>query len=107
LMRAAGLNAKISSIHVNGWFGDYDKLGMTKRLFADFFKLDSVILQQEFVFAGDSPNDAPMFSFFENSVGVANVARFAGQMDAVPKYVTRGAAGKGFAELAAHLLGDG
>jgi hypothetical protein len=106
LMRAAGLNAKISSIHVNGWFGGYDKLAMTKQLFAEFFKCGPGILQQEFAFAGDSPNDAPMFSFFDSSVGVANVARFAGQIETPPKYVTRGVAGAGFAELAAHLLGD-
>jgi HAD superfamily hydrolase (TIGR01484 family) len=106
LMRAAGLNARISSIHVNGWFGGYDKLAMTKRLFADFFECSPGILQQEFAFAGDSPNDAPMFTFFANSVGVANVARFAAHIETPPKYVTRGAAGAGFAELAAHLLGD-
>src|SRR5262245_35310547 len=28
LMREAGLTAKVSSIHVNGWFGSYDKLAM-------------------------------------------------------------------------------
>ena len=106
LMRAAGLNAKISSIHVNGWFGAYDKLAMTKQLFAEFFKCGAGILQKEFVFAGDSPNDAPMFSFFEISVGVANVSRFAEQIETPPKYVTRGAAGAGFAELAARLLED-
>jgi hypothetical protein len=106
LMRAAGLNAKISSIHVNGWFGGYDKLAMTKQLFAEFFECGAGILQREFVFAGDSPNDAPMFAFFDNSVGVANVSRFAEQIETPPKFVTCGAAGAGFAELAAHLLGD-
>jgi len=104
LMCAACLTAKISSIHVNGWFGGYDKLAMTKRLFAEFFKCGADALQQEFAFAGDSPNDAPMFAFFSSSVGVANVARFAGHIESPPKYVTRGAAGEGFAELAAHLL---
>jgi len=106
LMRAAGLSAKISSIHVNGWFGGYDKLAMAKQLFAEFFRCGPGILQQEFAFAGDSPNDAPMFSFFASSVGVANVARFAEQIETPPKYITRGAAGAGFAELAAHLLGE-
>jgi hypothetical protein len=48
-----------------------------------------------------------MFSYFECSVGVANVARFAGTLEAEPKYVTNGAAGAGFAELASHLLGGG
>jgi len=104
MMRAEGLTAKISSIHVNGWFGDYDKLGMTRSLFGDVFGIAPEALRQEFAFAGDSPNDAPMFAFFENSVGVANVARFAGKLEAEPKYVTRRAAGAGLAELVAHLL---
>jgi HAD superfamily hydrolase (TIGR01484 family) len=104
LMRGAGLTAKISSIHVNGWFGGYDKLAMTKQLFAEFFKCGPAMLQQEFAFAGDSPNDAPMFAWFDCSIGVANICRFSGLIETPPKYVTRGAAGAGFAELAAQLL---
>jgi len=61
---------------------------------------------REIVFAGDSPNDAPMFAFFERSVGVANVRRYAGMMAAQPRYVTEAEAGGGFAELARHLLGS-
>ena len=105
LMRAEGLTAKVSSIHVNGWFGAYDKLAMSSLLFAEFFKISPQLMAQEYAFVGDSPNDAPMFAHFEHSVGVANVARFAGRLDAEPKYITHGAAGAGFAELAAHLLG--
>ena len=104
LMRAEGLTAKVSSIHVNGWFGGYDKLAMTKLLCQEVLAISPQQLQSEFAFAGDSPNDAPMFAYFENSVGVANVARFAGSLEAEPKYVTRGFAGSGFAELAGHLL---
>jgi hypothetical protein len=104
LMRAEGLTAKVSSIHVNGWFGGYDKLAMTRRLFSEQFSRDLDSVNDELAFVGDSPNDAPMFAFFRNSVGVANVARFAGRLDAEPAYVTRGFAGAGFAELASHLL---
>jgi HAD superfamily hydrolase (TIGR01484 family) len=104
LMRGEGLTAKISSIHVNGWFGGYDKLAMTKRLFEECFKCSPEVLQHEFAFVGDSPNDMPMFAWFDCSVGVANISRFSGQIETPPKYVTRGAAGAGFAELAAHLL---
>ena len=106
LMRAQGLSAKISSIHVNGWFGTYDKLAMAKRLFAEAFDCTAAQLQKDFAFVGDSPNDAPMFAFFEHSIGVANVARFKGALEAEPKYVTRGASGAGFTELAAHLIGS-
>jgi len=104
LMRETGLNAKISSIHVNGWFGEYDKLAMSRVLFAERFGMDVAESRREIVFAGDSPNDAPMFAFFEHSVGVANVRRFKALLADEPKYVTRAAAGAGFAELAEHLL---
>jgi HAD superfamily hydrolase (TIGR01484 family) len=101
LMRQAGLTAKVSSIHVNGWFGGYDKLATARELFAERFGLDLEAANRQVVYAGDSPNDAPMFGFFDNSVGVANVRRFRGLE---PKYVTTAEAGAGFAELAAHLL---
>jgi HAD superfamily hydrolase (TIGR01484 family) len=105
LMRQEGLTAKVSSIHVNGWFGDYDKLATTRRLFAEHFGVDLERDNREVVFAGDSPNDAPMFAFFERSVGVANVRRFEGLRATPPKYVTRAASGAGFVELVEHLLG--
>jgi HAD superfamily hydrolase (TIGR01484 family) len=101
LMRQAGLTAKVSSIHVNGWFGRYDKLATARTLFAERFGLDLGAVNRQVVFAGDSPNDAPMFDFFDNAVGVANVRRFP-QLQ--PNYVTEAEAGAGFAELAAHLL---
>jgi HAD superfamily hydrolase (TIGR01484 family) len=104
LMRAAGLSAKVSSIHVNGWFGDYDKLAMTRRLFSERYGLDLERAKGEVIFAGDSPNDAPMFAFFEKSVGVANIRHFEELLPDKPRYVTRGASGAGFAELAEHLL---
>ena len=104
LMRDAGLNAKISSIHVNGWFGGYDKLSTSRILFSERFGLDLDRSNREFVFVGDSQNDAPMFGFFENSVGVASVRRFEGRLAAPPKYVTGASSGAGFVELAQHLL---
>ncbi len=104
LMREAGLSAKVSSIHVNGWFGSYDKLTMCRTLLAERFGVDADADNRAWVFVGDSPNDAPMFGFFAHSVGVANVKRFGAQLVAAPKFVTQAAAGAGFAELAAHLL---
>src|SRR5436309_3180715 len=104
LMRAAGLNAKISSIHVNGWLGDYDKLAMSRVLFTERFGMDLAESKREIVFAGDSPNDAPMFACFSHSVGVVNVRRLKNLLAEKPKYVTRATAGAGFAELAELLL---
>ncbi len=78
MMQARGLTAKVSSIHVNGWFGDYDKLAMTRTLLREVFACDLDAESDAFVFAGDSPNDAPMFAFFRNAVGVANLRRVPG-----------------------------
>ena len=104
LFREAGATAKISSIHVNGWFGDYDKLTMTKLLMRERFDLDIDSEKARFVFAGDSPNDAPMFGFFPHSVGMANVLAFADRLASKPAYVTEGHGGSGFVELADALL---
>jgi hypothetical protein len=104
LMRAEGMSAKVSSIHVNGWFGSHDKLSMTRTLLADEFGLDLDRERERFVFIGDSPNDAPMFDFFPYSVGVANVREFGERLSTPPKYVTTREAGAGFSELVDLLL---
>jgi HAD superfamily hydrolase (TIGR01484 family) len=104
LMRREGMTAKVSSIHVNGWFGEYDKLSMTKTLMRECFGIDLDARKDDFVFAGDSPNDAPMFAFFPHAVGVANIMAFNGQLADLPAYVTTAADGAGFCELADFLL---
>jgi HAD superfamily hydrolase (TIGR01484 family) len=105
LMQGEGMTAKVSSIHVNGWFGDYDKLGMTRTLLAEVFAADLDAERERWLFAGDSPNDAPLFAYFPNSVGVANVRAFADRIATLPAYVTVGEGGAGFAEIARALLG--
>jgi HAD superfamily hydrolase (TIGR01484 family) len=104
LFERHGATAKVSSIHVNGWFGRYDKLSMVRRLLAEAFGIDIDASREEIVFVGDSPNDGPMFGFFPNAVGVANVLDFAESLRHKPRWVAgrRGAAG--FAELAGALL---
>ncbi|MDP7651614.1 MAG: HAD-IIB family hydrolase [Rhodospirillales bacterium] len=104
MMTAAGATAKVSSIHVNGWFGTYDKLTMTRILLEESFAVDLDAERDSFVFVGDSPNDAPLFAFFPNAVGVANIRAFDGRLATEPAYVTRQPAGAGFAELAETLL---
>ncbi|MGE0211384.1 MAG: HAD-IIB family hydrolase [Parvibaculaceae bacterium] len=99
-----GAVAKVSSIHVNGWFGDYDKLSTSRRFLAEMAGLDIDAEPHSVVFAGDSPNDAPMFAFFPNAVGVANVRAFESELQAAPRWVTPSAGGRGFMELADALI---
>jgi hypothetical protein len=77
---------------------------MTRTLLAEAFGLDMDAVRDAIVFAGDSPNDAPMFGYFPNAVGVANVRAFLDRIATPPRYLTTAAAGAGFAELADFLL---
>ena len=104
LFAEAGAVAKISSIHVNGWFGAYDKLTMTRRFVREALGIDLDAEKHRFVFAGDSPNDAPMFGYFPNACGVANVRDFADRMPHLPAFVTEARGGAGFVEIAEALL---
>ncbi len=88
LFKSAGAQAKVSSIHVNGWFGDYDKLSMTQTLFAREFGLELQANNTQVLFIGDSPNDEPMFEFFSYSVGVANIHEQLHRLTHRPKFVT-------------------
>ncbi|CAM3929654.1 HAD-IIB family hydrolase [Bordetella tumulicola] len=104
IFQAAGAQAKVSSIHVNGWFGDYDKLSMTRTLFERELGLDIDHVLSECVFIGDSPNDEPMFAFFPVSVGVANIQALLHRLTHRPAYVAARHGGGGFVEMASHLL---
>ncbi len=104
IMRSEGMSATVSSIHVNGWFGAHDKLSgarwMVQRLFGR--ALDDE--RERWVYVGDSTNDQAMFGFFALSVGVANLRDFAAQLRTWPAFMTEGARGEGFAEMAARVL---
>jgi hypothetical protein len=106
IFEAHGAVAKVSSIHVNGWFGDWDKRTTATRLLAERFDLDVTdpVVAAQVVYVGDSPNDAPLFAAFPNAVGVANVNDFRGQLPAEPTWVTCGRGADGFVELAQALL---
>jgi HAD superfamily hydrolase (TIGR01484 family) len=104
IMQSEGLTAKASSIHVNGWFGGYDKLSTTRLMMREEFAVDLDAARSQFVFAGDSPNDQPMFRFFPNAVGVANVREMEELMKDLPAWITPSPGSLGFAELTDALL---
>lgn len=99
-----GAVAKVSSIHVNGWFGQYDKLTTARSIATDILGLDIESENPRIVFVGDSPNDAPMFGFFENSCGVANVRAFEKSLTAPPTWIADHEGGKGFRQITDHIL---
>ena len=104
LMRAAGMNATVSSIHINGWYGAHNKWQGACWIVRERFGRELAAEVDRWVYVGDSTNDQLMFEHFAHSVGVANIERFVPQLATLPRYVTRGERGAGFAELARVLL---
>lgn len=100
-----GAEAKVSSIHVNVWLGKYDKLGMASLFLSSYFGLDPIDYETSVAFAGDSPNDEPMFGRFPLSCGVANVGRFIEGMNKKPGYLAGKPNGCGFEEYARMICG--
>ena len=103
-MRAAGMSASVSSIHINGWFGAHNKWEGARWIVRELFGRELADERSRWVYVGDSTNDQIMFEHFEHSVGVANIARFVPQLIHLPRYVTAGERGAGFAEVARQLL---
>ncbi len=104
LFKESGASAKVSSIHVNGWFGNYDKLTMTRIMFEEVFETNIDHSQKEIIFCGDSPNDEPMFDFFQHSVGVANVLDYTDVIKKLPTWITKKRSSVGFVELTNNIL---
>ncbi|HEY3911616.1 MAG TPA: HAD-IIB family hydrolase [Stellaceae bacterium] len=100
----AGMRTVVNSLWVLGWFGEFDKLAMTRRMLAELFATDIERDRDAFIYVGDSLNDEPMFGFFPNSVGVATVRRYVDRMATPPRWVTAGGGGSGFVEVANALL---
>jgi len=104
LMRSEGMWATVSSIHINGWFGSHSKLTAAYWMLQRLYGRDLASELPHWVYVGDSPNDQLMFQHFPLSVGVANLQRFAAQLQQWPTYITQAERGAGFAEVAASLL---
>ena len=104
LMELEGMNATVSSIHINGWYGDHNKLAGARWIVRELFQreLDGEI--DRWVYVGDSTNDVLMFEHFPHSIGVANIRRFEAELTHPPTYITPSERGAGFAEVVSAIL---
>ncbi len=98
-----GAEAKISSIHVNGWFGEFNKASMVKTVCNQILNLNEDQILERCAFVGDSPNDEPLFEFFPLSFAVANIKSYVSSMQTLPAYVSEKEEGDGFIEICRHL----
>ncbi len=104
LLQREGMQTTVSSIHIHGYFGDFNKWQGANWIVRELLGRDLAQELDRWVFVGDSGNDQAMFQHFTHSVGVANIARFVPQLSHLPRYVTQGERGAGFAEVAQAIL---
>jgi hypothetical protein len=107
VMRTEGMNATVSSIHINGWFGEHTKLSGATWIVQRLLGRSLANERSRWLYVGDSTNDQLMFGHFPLSAGVANLMAFADTLTVWPAYITAGARGAGFAEVAQRLLDAG
>ncbi len=105
ILAAEGVRFKVSSIHVNFWWGDFDKLSMADLLLRDLAGTGVAGLGDRACFIGDSPNDEPLFAGFPFSIAVGNLRAFAARLAHLPRYITGADCAEGFCEAARLILG--
>ena len=104
LLKGYGMHTTVSSIHIHGCFGDFNKWQGANWIVRELLQRDLAQEMDRWVFVGDSGNDQAMFEHFTHSVGVANIRRFEDQLTHLPPYITPSERGTGFAEVAQAIL---
>ena len=104
LLQEEGMNATVSSIHINAWLGDHNKWHGAQWILKELTGRDLKQELDQWLYVGDSTNDQVMFEHFKHSVGVANIRRFEKELKHLPKYMTHQERGAGFAEVSKALI---
>jgi hypothetical protein len=104
ILREEGVQFKVSSIHVNFWQGQFDKMTGVRRFLAEEEGTPFDSIAEKAIFIGDSPNDEPLFDAFPHSIAVGNLRRFLDRLSSLPEYITVSDSAAGFCEAAAEIL---
>lgn len=99
-----GATYKVSSIHVNGWFGDFNKWDGIKLGYKTLYAKELEENLDYAIYCGDSPNDEPLFEKFKWSYGVANIKDFIDDFQYPPQIIGQREGGLGFVDLVNYLL---
>ncbi|GAB4224957.1 MAG: HAD-IIB family hydrolase [Spirochaetales bacterium] len=104
IARRHGAVCKVSSIHVNIWYGSYDKVSCIRAYLERELGTTFEAVSDKILFIGDSPNDEPSFEHFPVSVGVANIRSLLHRLRHPPRYITSREGAEGFAETVDRIL---
>ncbi len=102
ILAEEGVHYKVSSIHVNFWLGDFDKMSGVRQLLEDKGGFEDAAPNA--LFMGDSPNDEPLFEGFPHSIAVGNLRRFLPRIRSLPEFITSAESADGFVEAVSYIL---
>jgi len=100
-LRERGARHFASSVHLHVTLDGDDKASGSVRMLHTLTGIDPTLARSRYAFIGDSENDAACFAAFRTTIGVKNLS---GRPTILPRFVTHGERGAGFAEAAATLL---
>lgn len=95
-----------SSIHINAYFGRYDKKSSLKFFLPQVLGISEEEYLEKGIYVGDSFNDEPLFSYFPLSVGMHTVEDKRASFKKLPTYITEGTSGSGWVEIASSLTNE-
>jgi hypothetical protein len=104
ILAAERVRFRVSSIHVNFWLGEFDKLAGVRLFLAKTAARGLDETAEEALFIGDSPNDEPLFAGFRHTIAVGNLRRFLPSISQLPQYITESDSAAGFCEAADAIL---
>lgn len=104
LAERLGARTTTSSVHLHLTLDHADKASGILHFLATERGVDPTLARGRWAFVGDSSNDAPAFSAFRQSFGVANVRASLDRLVVPPRYLTPSMRGAGFVELVDQLL---
>lgn len=99
-----GANFSESSIHINAWFGNYDKKSSLKYFLPNVLGISEEDYLKNGIYLGDSYNDQPLFEYIPLSIGMHTVEDNRENFEILPQYITRGTSGDGWCEVIVSLL---
>lgn len=95
---------RISDIHINCWYGSFNKIKGVRSFVDNTYLIDFSKLMYKSTYIGDSPNDEPIFKAFPLTLGVANLKNFEAEIINFPDYITSKESADGFAEAVDTIL---
>ncbi len=106
ILNLFGASSAESSIHINAWFGSYDKKSALKFFMEKCLSLSENDFLPRSIYLGDSFNDQPLFDYIPFSIGMHTVEERRDGFSVFPRFITTLSSGDGWVEVVNALVDE-